>query len=212
MSADAQRVLPVVPLMLLLMWMIVISFLGGWALGLLQGYRWGSEGPLVAAEVLPPSDADSWLDHFRLLDDMAAQVNPDLPTWERRWWVQLILEAAYRWRVDPVLAMSVAITESGFRQEVVSRRGAIGIMQLMPITAQHFGIDPYDLEQNIDTGVRYLGDLLRRYGGNLSLALAAYNAGPSQVRNSVPAIRETRNYVRKVQRIYTASASGGRIR
>lgn len=102
--------------------------------------------------------------------------------------------------VDLWLLLSVAASESHFRANVISRAGCIGIMQIKPTTAYSVGIDPdslYKPEQNIEAGTRYLRRLLDMYEDE-SLAIAAYNAGPSRVKTSVPAIRETRQYVQKV--------------
>ncbi len=110
-----------------------------------------------------------------------------------------------RHRLDPALVSAVIKAESDFDPEAVSRAGAIGLMQLMPETAQRLEIhDPFDPEENIAGGVRYLRYLLDRFNGNLPLALAAYNAGATRVEqyDTLPPIRETRHYVKKVLRYY----------
>jgi soluble lytic murein transglycosylase-like protein len=108
--------------------------------------------------------------------------------------------AAARYRVDPSLVRAVAWQESRFRTNAVSRKGAIGVMQLMPDTARDLGVDPYDVQQNIAGGVAYLSAQLARFGGDVRLALAAYNAGPEAVarHKGVPPFRETQNYVRSI--------------
>jgi soluble lytic murein transglycosylase-like protein len=92
--------------------------------------------------------------------------------------------------------------ESGFQPWAVSPKGAIGLMQLMPDTAQALGADPRDPAQNVDAGARYLRDLLEKYNYGLRHALAAYNAGPGAVDkyNGVPPYRETINYVGRIEK------------
>jgi soluble lytic murein transglycosylase-like protein len=107
--------------------------------------------------------------------------------------------------VDPALVRAVIKAESSFNAGAVSRKGAIGLMQLMPRTARSFNLsDPYDPQQNISGGVRHLRYLLDRFRGNIPLALAAYNAGETRVSRGgrIPQIVETREYVRRVLRYY----------
>ncbi len=124
---------------------------------------------------------------------------------------KLVREAAERHQVDPALVRAVIQTESNWNPSAVSRKGALGLMQLIPTTAQRFGAnDAFSPKQNVDAGVRYLKTLLERYNGNLDLALAAYNAGEGAVdrAHGVPAYRETRNYVQRVQEAYYRPGSG----
>jgi soluble lytic murein transglycosylase-like protein len=111
---------------------------------------------------------------------------------------------AKRYRLDPALLHAVIKAESDFRQHVVSRKGAVGLMQLTPDTAVMLRVaDIHDPIQNIRGGAKQLRYLLNLYDGNLPLALAAYNAGVHRVKKGkVPRIRETRAYVRKVLRYY----------
>jgi soluble lytic murein transglycosylase-like protein len=123
----------------------------------------------------------------------------------------LVREAADRHRVDPALVRAVIETESSWNPGAMSRKGAMGLMQLIPTTAQRFGVyDAFNPRQNVDAGVRYLKRLLERYNGNLDLALAAYNAGEGAVdrAHGVPSYRETRNYVQRVQDAYYRPGSG----
>jgi soluble lytic murein transglycosylase-like protein len=95
---------------------------------------------------------------------------------------RLVDEAAARYGVDPALVRAVIAAESNFRPDAVSSAGAKGLMQLMDATARGLGVaDSFDPAQNIDGGVRYLSFLLRKYGGNEQVALAAYNAGPGRI-------------------------------
>jgi soluble lytic murein transglycosylase len=111
---------------------------------------------------------------------------------------------ARRYRLDPALLRAVIKAESDFRQHVVSKKGAVGLMQLTPDTAATLRVaNIYDSVENIRGGARQLRRLLNLYQGNLPLALAAYNAGVNRVKGRrVPQIRETRLYVRKVLRYY----------
>ena len=124
---------------------------------------------------------------------------------------KLVKEAAERHHVDPALVRAVIETESNWNPAAMSRKGAAGLMQLIPTTAQRFGAnDSFNPKQNVDAGVRYLRTLLERYNGNLDLALAAYSAGEGAVdrAHGVPAYRETRNYVQRVQDAYFRPGSG----
>ena len=122
---------------------------------------------------------------------------------------ELIERASERHQVDAGLVRSVIKVESNFNPAAVSPKGAMGLMQLMPATARRLSVaNPFDPEQNVDGGVRHLKRLLENYGGDLSLSLAAYNAGEGAVARSggVPRYAETQSYV---QRIRSLTHSGG---
>ena len=124
---------------------------------------------------------------------------------------KIVREAADRHRVDPALVRAVIETESNWNPKAWSHKGAGGLMQLIPTTAQRYGAsDVFNPQQNIDAGVKHLKWLLERYNGNLDLALAAYNAGEGAVdrAHGIPAFRETRSYVQKVQNAYFRPGSG----
>ena len=119
----------------------------------------------------------------------------------------LIVAAGQRYGIDPALIAAVIQVESGFDPRAVSPAGAKGLMQLMDATAAGLGVsDPFDPAQNVDGGARYLRDMLARFGGDLRLALAAYNAGPLAVERAggVPDYPETQAYVSKVLATYQA--------
>jgi len=120
--------------------------------------------------------------------------------------VELADAAADKYGLPRLLVRSVMAAESGFQLDAVSPKGAIGLMQLMPATAQDLGVDPHDPAQNVDAGVRYLRDLLNRYDGGLWRALAAYNAGPGAVDKYhwVPPYQETINYVSRIDKAFKA--------
>lgn len=118
----------------------------------------------------------------------------------------IILEAAKRYQVDPLLVKAMIEVESGFNPNAVSHVGAQGLMQLMPRTAKYLGVeDSFNPEHNINGGVKYFKRLLDRFNGDIKLALAAYNAGSRKVHKyrGVPPYSETRNYIEKVFKLHT---------
>ncbi|HZQ90690.1 MAG TPA: lytic transglycosylase domain-containing protein [Terriglobales bacterium] len=120
--------------------------------------------------------------------------------------------AAARHHVDPNLVRAVIKVESNFNPRAVSRKGALGLMQLMPATARELNVaNPFDPEQNLDGGVRHLRALLENFGGDVPKSLAAYNAGAGAVaRNKgVPPYRETRDYVKRITQLYGEGAPLG---
>ncbi len=117
---------------------------------------------------------------------------------------EMIEAAAEKYEVDPRLVKAVAVAESNMNQADISDAGAIGVMQLMPETARGLGIDPYDEQQNIEGGAKYLKQMLDTFGGNVRKAVAAYNAGPGAVQKygGIPPYGETQHYVGRVMDLY----------
>jgi soluble lytic murein transglycosylase-like protein len=118
----------------------------------------------------------------------------------------IVDEKAKKHNVDPKLVRAVINAESGWNPRAISPKGAAGIMQLMPKTANDMGVsNRFNPEENIEGGVKYLRYLLDKFNGNMTLALAAYNAGPARVERTgrVPSIPETMNYVKKVMNTYS---------
>jgi soluble lytic murein transglycosylase-like protein len=123
----------------------------------------------------------------------------DIPSSGDRELDLIILRAGEKYGVDPRFIHAVIWQESKYKVQARSGAGAQGLMQLMPPTARRFGCtDPYDIASNIDAGTKYLRWLLKRFDGNVSLALAGYNAGEGSVDkyNGIPPYKETQNYVR----------------
>lgn len=117
----------------------------------------------------------------------------------------IVMDKANKYEIEPSLVHAVIKAESNGNPSAVSRKGAMGLMQLMPTTASDLDVrNPFDPEENIDGGTRYLKYLIDKFRGDLTLALAAYNAGPKLVEKtgSVPKISETKEYVKKVLSIY----------
>jgi hypothetical protein len=123
----------------------------------------------------------------------------------------IVQDAAERHNLDPELVKAVISTESGWNPRAISNKGAVGLMQLIPGTAQRFGVgNAFDPVQNVEGGTMYLKSLLDRYNGDLPKTLAAYNAGERAVDHfgGVPAYRETQRYVQKVTDTYFRPGSG----
>lgn len=119
----------------------------------------------------------------------------------------MIQTAAEKHDLDPQLLESLVAAESAFNPSAVSHAGARGLAQLMPGTARALGVsDPFDPEQNLSGGAKYLSQMLKRFGGDVSLALAAYNAGPGAVERhgGIPPYKETQTYVRRILSRYEA--------
>ncbi len=117
---------------------------------------------------------------------------------------EMLVQAALQQGLEPEFVRSVARIESNLRQDAVSNKGAIGLMQLMPGTAAVLGVDAHDAQDNVLGGAKFLRELLLKYNGDPALALAAYNAGPGAVQkyNGVPPYLETRKYIIRVLQEY----------
>ena len=129
------------------------------------------------------------------------QVTPQQKAAPQSPFEQIINQAATTHQVDPALIKAIIMAESRYNPKAVSKRGARGLMQLMPVTAKSLGVeDSFDPAANINGGVMYFKRLLDRFDGNVEFALAAYNAGSRNVRKygGVPPFRQTRTYIHKV--------------
>ncbi|MBW1820396.1 MAG: lytic transglycosylase domain-containing protein [Deltaproteobacteria bacterium] len=117
----------------------------------------------------------------------------------------IVLKAAERYKVDPAMVMAIIMAESSYNPKAISKKGAEGLMQLMPTTARSLGVkDSFNPEHNINAGVRYFKKLLNQFDGDVKLALAAYNAGGRKVReySGIPPFRATKYYIKKVIKYY----------
>ncbi len=117
----------------------------------------------------------------------------------------IVIQAANLHQVDPALVKAIIMAESGYNTRAISKKGAKGLMQLMPATAQALGVeDVFNPKQNISGGVRYFKKLVTQFDGDVKLALAAYNAGSRNVRHyqGIPPFKATRFYIKKVFKYY----------
>ena len=133
------------------------------------------------------------------------RLNKQTPSSYIRDYGHIIKQAASRFGVDPSLIKAVIKAESAFNHQAVSSKGAQGLMQLMPQTVNDMEVkDPFNPEENIFGGTRYLSQLLDKFNNNKKLALAAYNAGPEKVieHRGIPPFTETKNFVKKVLQFY----------
>jgi len=152
------------------------------------------------ALALKPAENQAVVDEFNPTTETRRRVENSAPTSTEG----MIEAAARRYGVDSDLVKAIATAESNMNQNARSYVGAIGVMQLMPETAESLGVDPYDEKQNIEGGARYIRQMLDKFNGNLQKAIAAYNAGPGAVQKygGVPPYSETQNYVGRVMDFY----------
>jgi soluble lytic murein transglycosylase-like protein len=203
------------PMRCLIAPLAVFGFLAGAPLARADIFAFTDAGGVTHFSNVP---ADS---RFKLLvaspaEPMTASGNAHIKDWlgSSAKYDAVIAGAAAANTVQPALVRALIVVESGFNPRAVSKKGAIGLMQLLPATAKRYGVkDAYDPEQNIRAGTHYLKDLLARFDSNLELALAAYNAGEQAVERHgrhVPPFAETMNYVPNVMRVYQRLAEQAR--
>jgi soluble lytic murein transglycosylase-like protein len=177
-----------------------VVFLGSAAVGRAQVLEIGDDGAVVTYSGPAVFSSDG-------VRSLAPSTAPAVATPEAV--AQAIQESAIRHAVPTPVVEAVAWQESRFNQAAVSPKGALGVMQLMPATARSLGVDAADLRSNVDGGVAYLAEQIRRFGDQ-RLALAAYNAGPEAVARfgGVPPYLETRTYVQAIIARLSAAAEG----
>jgi Transglycosylase SLT domain len=157
-----------------------------------------------ALAVPPPVQARPLLATAQVIAVYASvlhRINPEMPSWQSRDLARRVLVNASRWQLDANMLVAIVTVESRWHTQAVSRKGAIGLGQLMPGTAEMLGVDPHNPGQNLSGAARYLRGLMERFGSNrYDLVLAAYNAGPEAVEmyGGIPPYDETQNYVVKV--------------
>ena len=158
-----------------------------------------SNPPQIERVEVPDTELTIPTPDEKILDDIYATDEAELVPVE-----DLIMQTAVEQGVDPQLVRAIATAESNMNQDEISPVGAIGVMQLMPETAQALGVNPYDVNENVLGGTIYLKQMLDTFDGNVPLAVAAYNAGPNAVLRygGIPPYAETQNYVGRVMDMF----------
>jgi hypothetical protein len=196
--------------------LIVLAMTGGYGPAQAQIYKWTDENGIVHYSSEKPSTGAGFTS-FRFPcyasdPSCSARVDWERVPLNRSAFPDLIREVATLHAVDEHLIRAIIHAESAYQIDAKSPKGAQGLMQLMPGTQADLGvIDPYDPVDNIEAGTRYLAGLLARFGGDVTLASAAYNAGPGAVEQygGVPPYAETQEYVRRVSILHRRYRSGG---
>lgn len=178
------------------LWVLLVLSLSGEAGAQVQ-VRVNAEGRKVIYNEAPAQRARRYSDRLADVPDSSIQISIDRHSADQS--------------LDPKLVRAVIQVESGYNHRARSHKGAMGLMQLMPATASQLRVeDPYDPDENVRGGTRYLRHLIDRFPGRLDLAVAAYNAGPGAVEryNGIPPYRETRDYVKRVLALYAGGGGG----
>jgi Transglycosylase SLT domain len=172
-------------------------------------YQYTSEDGVVCYTDLPFGKKADLIMKDKTVSSPLKQKNNRTDYRDTEYYHDIVHEKASKYNIDASLVKAVIKTESNWNERAVSRKGAVGLMQLMPSTANDMNVrNPFDPEENIEGGVKYLRNLLEQFNGDLTLALAAYNAGPKRVDKFgvVPPITETKQYVKKVLSLYNGGS------
>jgi hypothetical protein len=188
---------------------VTIRFFFVFSMILGMPFLWATNGQKNVQAIENPFDNSQLTDiqssNGEDAETAVCDVLPKLRHKKERRFHPIILQEASRYKVDPCLVKAIIMAESGYNPKAISKRGAKGLMQLMPSTAEALGVeDIFNPEQNISGGVRYFKQLVNKFDGDVKLALAAYNAGSQKVRHyqGIPPFKSTQYYIEKVFKYY----------
>ena len=185
----------------------LLTFLTGWSLSFADIYKYVDENGVIHFTNTPENSQ-----YKKIISESKPQTKLKKNVPNTADYHQIVDNKSAKYNVEPSLVKAVIKTESNWDAAVVSQKGAMGLMQLMPSTANDMDVrNPFNPEENIEGGIRYLRYLLNKFDGDLTLALAAYNAGPKTVEKfgSIPPIPETQQYVKQVLSIYKNGSKSG---
>ncbi|MBI4681065.1 MAG: lytic transglycosylase domain-containing protein [Nitrospirae bacterium] len=185
----------------------LLTFLTGWSLSFADIYKYVDENGVIHFTNTPENSQ-----YKKIISESKPQPQSKKNVPNTAHYHQIVRSKSAKYNVEPSLVKAVIKTESNWDAAVVSQKGAMGLMQLMPSTANDMDVrNPFNPEENIEGGIRYLRYLLNKFDGDITLALAAYNAGPKTVEKfgSIPPIPETQQYVKQVLSIYKNGSKSG---
>ena len=185
----------------------LLTFLTGWSLSFADIYKYVDENGVIHFTNTPENSQ-----YKKIISESKPQPKLKKNVPNTADYHQIVDNKSAKYNVEPSLVKAVIKTESNWDAAVVSQKGAMGLMQLMPSTANDMDVrNPFNPEENIEGGIRYLRYLLNKFDGDITLALAAYNAGPKTVEKfgSIPPIPETQQYVKQVLSIYKNGSKSG---
>lgn len=190
----------------------IIALLSAAATARADFYQYTDEDGTIHITNVPTTSKYKWMMKERP-SSLLSPSNPAYRNISRHRFDEMIASAAERYGIDPTLVKAIVKAESDFDEYAVSRKGARGLMQLMPETASRMGVrNIHDPEENVEGGIKYLSKLLNMFNWQVPLAVAAYNAGENAVLKygTIPPYSETQTYVKRVMRYYNAYSTAGR--